>query len=216
MALGFDFQLFTLAGGHRDVEVARVGGDAVDRALFAPELAAHDAHARAVVVDHFGNLTRLDVLIARRRHLQRRRQVGPELKAVHAALRIALRHLLMHDAAARGHPLHVAGAERAAIAEAVAVLDRAGEHIGDGLDAAMRMPRKTGEIVLRPVVAEIIKQQERIGLLRIAETESAAQLHAGAFDRRFGLHDAFDGANGHDDDTRAAPRALPNCGLLSG
>jgi len=44
---------------------------------------------------------------------------------VHAALHIALRHLLMHDAAARGHPLHVAGAKHTAIAEAVAVLDRA-------------------------------------------------------------------------------------------
>ena len=37
--------------------------------------------------------------------------------------RVALRHLLMQDAAAGGHPLHVAGAERAAVAEAVAVLD---------------------------------------------------------------------------------------------
>jgi len=102
---------------------------------------------------------------------------------VHTALRIALRHLLMHDAAARSHPLHVAGAERAAIAKTVAVLDRAREHIGDGLDAAMRMPGETGEIIGRPIVAEIIEQQERIGLLGVAKTESAAQLHAGTFDR---------------------------------
>src|SRR5262250_1576398 len=135
---------------------------------------------------------------------------------MHTALRIALRHLLMHYAAARGHPLHVAGAERASIAEAVAMLDRAGEHIGDGLDAAMRMPGETGEIVLRPVIAEIIKQQERIGLLGVAKAESAAQFHSGAFDRRLGLHDALDGANGHGHDARVAPRALSNCGLLSG
>jgi hypothetical protein len=102
-----------------------------------------------------------DVLVARLGHLQRRRQVGPELEAVHAALRVALRHLLVHDAAAGGHPLHVAGAERAAVAEAVAVLDRAGEHVGDRLDAAMRMPREPGEVVVRIVVAEVVEQQER-------------------------------------------------------
>ena len=61
-----------------------------------------------------------------------------------------------------GHPLHVAGAERAAVAQAVAVLDGAGEHVGDGLDAAVRMPRKAGEVVVGPVVAEIVEQQERI------------------------------------------------------
>ena len=41
-----------------DVEVARIGGDAVDRAALAPELAAHHAHAGAVVVDDLGNLAR--------------------------------------------------------------------------------------------------------------------------------------------------------------
>ncbi len=96
-----------------------------------------------------------------------------------------------------GHPLHVAGAERAAVAEAVAVLDGAGEHVGDGLDAAVRMPRKAGEIVGRPVVAEIVEQQKRIELRGVAEAEGAAQLDAGAFDGRLRLHDAFDGADGH-------------------
>ena len=138
------------------------------------------------------------VLIARRRHLQRRRQVGPELEAVHAALRVALRHLLMQDAAAGRHPLHVAGAERAAVAEAVAVVDRAGEHVGDGLDAAMRMPREAGEVVVRVVVAEIVEQQERIELAGVAEPKRAAQLHARAFHGRLGLDDALHGSDGHD------------------
>ena len=62
-----------------------------------------------------GMSRRRHVLVARRRHLQRRRQVGPQLEAVHAALRIALRHLLVDDAAAGRHPLHVARAERAAL-----------------------------------------------------------------------------------------------------
>ncbi len=93
---------------------------------------------------HFRDVASRDILVTRRRHLQRGRQVRPELEAVHASVRIALRHLLVDDAAAGRHPLHVAGAERAAIAEAVAVLDRAGEHVGDRLDPAMRMPRKPG------------------------------------------------------------------------
>ena len=62
----------------------------------------------------------------------------------------------------------------AAVAEAVAVLDRAGEHVSDGFDAAMRMPGEAGEIVLRVVVAEIVEQQERIELGGVAEAEGAA------------------------------------------
>ena len=106
---------------------------------------------------------------------------------MHAALRVALRHLLVEDAAAGGHPLHVAGAERAAVAQAVAVLDRAGQHVGDGLDAAVRVPGEAGEVVLRALVAEIVEQQERIELGGVAEAEGAAQLDAGAFDGGLGL-----------------------------
>ncbi len=102
---------------------------------------------------------------------------------MHAALRVALRHFLMHDAAAGGHPLHVAGAERAAIAQAVAVFDGAVQDVGDRLDAAVRMPGEAGEIIGRTVVAEIVEQQKRIGLGRVAEAEGAAQLDAGAFER---------------------------------
>src|SRR5712691_2854397 len=104
----------------------------------------------------------------------------------------------MHDTAAGGHPLHVAGAERAAVAEAVAVLDRAREHVGDGLDAAMRMPRKAGTVILRPLVAKIVEQQERIEFVGIAEAECALEFDTGAFDRRLRLDDLLDGANGHE------------------
>ena len=117
---------------------------------------------------------------------------------MHAALRVALRHLLMHDPAARGHPLHVAGGERAAIAEAVAVIDVAGEHVGDRLDAAVRMPRKPGAIVVGTIVAEIVEQQERIEVAGFAEAEGAMQLHARAFHGGLRFDDAFDGTNGHD------------------
>src|SRR5580698_8177654 len=116
---------------------------------------------------------------------------------MHAALRVALRHLLMQDTAARGHPLHVAGAEIAAIAQAVAVFDIAGEHISDRLNATMRMPRKAGAIVVRPVVAEIVEQQEWIGFRRFAEAKSAAQLDARALHRGLRSNDLLYRSNGH-------------------
>src|SRR5580700_7180054 len=48
---------------------------------------------------------------------------------LHAAARIALRHLLVENAASGRHPLHVAGPERSPVAQAVAVVHRAGQHI---------------------------------------------------------------------------------------
>src|SRR5271168_186431 len=152
-----DRERLALTRWHPNVEIARIGGDALDRAAPAPKIAAHDAHAGAVVFGDFRNLGGLDVLIARRRHFQRRRQVGPELETVHAAGGVALRHFLMHDAAARGHPLHVAGAEIAAIAETVAVLDVARQDVSNGLDAAMRMPGKARPVIVVAVIAEIVE-----------------------------------------------------------
>ena len=89
-------------------------------------------------------------------------------------------------------------AERAVVAQAVAMLHGAGEHVGDRLDAAVRMPRESGEVIRRAVVAEIVEQQKRIELRRVAEAERAAQLDAGAFDGGLRLHDAFYGTDGHD------------------
>ncbi len=77
------------------------------------------------------------------------------------------------------------------------MLDGAGEHVGDRLDAAVRVPRETGEVVRRPVVAEVVEEQERVGLGGVAEAEGAAQVDAGALDRRSGAAQSFDGANRH-------------------
>jgi hypothetical protein len=84
-----------------------------------------------------------------------------------------LRHLLVQNAAAGRHPLHVAGGHAALVAQAVAVRHFAGKHIGDGLDAAVRMPGKSGHVIRRILIAEIVQQQERIELLGFAETEGA-------------------------------------------
>src|SRR5262245_60062233 len=103
---------------------------------------------------------------------------------MHAALFVALRHLLMEDAAAGRHPLDVTRAEAAAVAKAVAVLDVAGEYVGDRFDPAMRMPRKPGKVIARVVVPKVVQQEKRIELARIAEAERALQPDAGAFARR--------------------------------
>ena len=116
-AVGVDRERLLLSSRHEHIEVAGIGRDAVHRTALAPELAADHAHGGAVVVDDFGDRLGLHVLIARRRHLQRRGEVGPQLEAVHPSLRIALRHFVVHDAATGGHPLHVAGAQHAAIAK---------------------------------------------------------------------------------------------------
>ena len=70
------------------------------------------------------------------------------------------------------------------VAEAVAVLDRSGEHIGDGLDAAVRVPRKARTVVIGEIVAKVVEQQKRIEGGRIAEAESAAQFDTGPLDCR--------------------------------
>jgi hypothetical protein len=88
----------------------------------------------------------------------------------------------VQDAAAGGHPLDVTRSQGAAIPQAVAVIDLAAQHVGDRLDAPVRMPREPGELFVRVVVAEVVEQQEGIEIRRVAEPEGAAQMDSGAFD----------------------------------
>src|SRR5437588_12967482 len=110
---------------------------------------------------------------------------------MHSALHIAFGHLLMEDTAAGGHPLHVSGAHLAFIAEAIAVLNGAGEHICNRFYAAMRMPGKSGEIVLGIVIAEIVQQEERIEFFGLAKAECSLELYARALNRGCRLNDLF-------------------------
>src|SRR5712691_7840455 len=103
----------------------------------------------------------------------------------------------MQDAAAGRHPLHVPGSHPALVAETVAVLHRTGQHVGDRLDSAVRVPGESGEIVLRVLVAEIIQQQEGVELAGFAETEGALQLYSCALDGRLGVNDLFDWTERH-------------------
>src|SRR5579863_2910257 len=118
---------------------------------------------------------------------------------MHTSSRIAFRHLLMNDAAAGGHPLHVAGADHAAVADAVAVGYRPRQHIGDGLNATMRMPRKSREIVLGNIVAEIVKQEEWIEILGVAEPERPPQMYPSAFECGLRFDNPLHWPDGHKD-----------------
>jgi hypothetical protein len=84
------------------------------------------------------------------------------LEAVHAPDVVALGHFLVDNSASSRHPLHISGGDRTMIPHAVAVLDSAGEHVGDGLDSPMRVPRKPCQVIFRNIIAEIIEQQKRI------------------------------------------------------
>ena len=68
-----------------------------------------------------------------------------------------LRHLLVQDSAAGSHPLHVSGGHTTLVAQAVAVRNLAGQHVGDGLDSPVGMPGKSGQIVCWTVVAEVVQ-----------------------------------------------------------
>ena len=106
---------------------------------------------------------------------------------MHPACRIPLRHLLVNDAAACGHPLHIAGSNRAAITDAVGVVHRTGQNIGDGLDSAMRMPGESGQIVFWDIVAKVVEQQEGVEIFSVSEAKRAPKMHACAFQRGLGL-----------------------------
>ena len=150
MPVGFDRERLAVAGRNRDIKIARIGGYALNRAAFAPEIAADNPNANAVIVDDLGDFGSRNILVARRRHFMRGGQVGPKLETVHAPLAVALRHFLMKNTAASSHPLYIAGTEGSLISKAVAMVDCSCKHIGDGFETAMRVLGKAGHN--RPVV----------------------------------------------------------------
>src|SRR5262249_31642690 len=119
---------------------------------------------------------------------------------------LSLRHLRVENSAPGRHPLHVASAELAPVSQTVAVIDASRQHIGDRLDAAVRMPGKSRAIVFRTIVAEVVEQEEWIEFACIPEAEGATQLHARAFNRGLGLDDALHRSDGHD--------GLTSCSVL--
>ena len=116
---------------------------------------------------------------------------------MHASRRIALRHLLVNDATARCHPLHIAGTDDAAVAHAVAMRHGPRQHVSDRLDSPVRMPREAGQIVLRNVVTEIVQQEKRIEVFCVSKAERPAKMDSRTFERRFRFDKPPDGSDRH-------------------
>ena len=107
-----------------------------------------------------------DRLVARRRHLERGRQIDPQL---HGMQRATLPvepfggQLVVQDAPAGGHPLGVALADHPAAAVGVVVGDLPVHDVADGLETAVGVPggtlRLSGRVGLG---SRVVEQQERV------------------------------------------------------
>jgi hypothetical protein len=98
------------------------------------------------------------------------------------------------DPTAGGHPLDVTGTDHSLVAKAVAVLDLSRQHIGDGLNAAVGVPREAGDIVVGVVRTEIIEEQERIETRHLGVTEDPLKVNASAFHSRVAGQKQRDGS----------------------
>lgn len=90
----------------------------------------------------------------------------------------------MQDAPPRAHPLHVAGADEALVAQTVTMVRGALEHVGYRLDAPVRMVRETAQGPFEGIVeGEMVEEQERIIFVTDPWRKGATQLHASPLDR---------------------------------
>ena len=104
------------------------------------------------------------------------------------------RYLVVQDAGPRRHPLRVAFADEAAATVRVVVLDHAVDDVRDGLEPAVRVPRRADGLVRRVLDgAELVEEEERVGDVGVdAAGERAPHLEARAFDDMLRRHDGRD------------------------
>ena len=86
----------------------------------------------------------------------------------------------MDDAVRGRHPLNIARAEIAAVAEAVLVPHVPVEHVRDGFESAMRVRRKARDVIVGIVRIELVEHQERVDTQIARAAQAASQLHARA------------------------------------
>src|SRR6266436_649659 len=77
------------------------------------------------------------------------------------------------------------------------MLDGPGKDVRDGLDAAMRMPRKARQIIFGNIVTKIVEEKERVKVRSVAEAKRAAQVHARTFHRGLGFDKPFHRSDRH-------------------
>ena len=73
---------------------------------------------------------------------------------------LLLRHLGVDHASAGRHPLHTSRLDHAFVTAAVGMPHTPVKQIGDGLEAAVGVRRKTGNVVVGIVTGKSIKQQK--------------------------------------------------------
>ena len=71
------------------------------------------------------------------------------------------------------------------------------QHIGDGFNPAVGVPRKARHVIARGLAAKIVEQQEGVSVAGLTKTKGAVQVNAGTLHRGAGNHGAFDGADRH-------------------
>ena len=95
----------------------------------------------------------------------------------------------MDEAAPGRHPLHAARFDGALVARAVSVAHAPGQHVGDGLEAAVGMVGEAADVVLGPVRAEFIEQQEGVQLTEFRRPDDAGELDTGPVGRGLPGHE---------------------------
>jgi hypothetical protein len=103
----------------------------------------------------------------------------------------------MDDAARGRHPLDIAGTQVPAIAHVVLVAHMPVEHVGHRLESAMRVRRKSREVIVGIVRIKLIEHEERIDVQAALAAEAAAQLHARTVRSGHRLDDVYQGASAH-------------------
>ena len=160
---------------HRGVRRAGTGVP-VDRARDHP-------HRRSGVGrGQQGDLTGAQVLVLRRGHLRVAGQVHPQLDAVEETARLhqpLRRRLDVQQPGARGHPLGVAVRDRAAATVAVLVVEGAVDDVGDGLEAAVRVPRRALGLARGVLhLAHLVHHDEGVERREVDARERAADREA--------------------------------------
>jgi len=155
-----------------NVHVLRLGGDALHRSALAPEAAADDPRLRPIVVGQLGMSSR-HVLVSRCVILSEDGRLAHNWKPC-----IWPRSLPCASPGGRCRCRRSSTARRprrwCLVAEAVAMIDVASEHVRDGLDARWGCHGKP-PVVGRAVAPEIIEQEERVDFARVAEAEGTAK-----------------------------------------
>ena len=98
----------------------------------------------------------------------------------------------MNDARARRHPLAVAIQNAAPVAQAIAVFQIAFDQVSYCLNAAMRVPGESADVILGVGGIEGVHQQEGIEILGFIVPEQAHQVYAGAVNGVSSVNDFFD------------------------